>query len=137
MPSSSSLVQLKASAPKANLALTTRGIYVNQHWLMPSLLPLHSCLGALASVLSGFLGMKISTYANARTTLEARKGVGKAFNTTFRSGALRGFLLAANGLLVLWVFNSLFKLYYGDDWEGLFESITGAVGILQFITCCA
>ena len=37
-----------------------------------------------------------------------------------------GFLLAVNGLLVLWVSN----LYYGDDWEGLFESVTGAVGIL-------
>lgn len=36
-----------------------------------------------------------------------------------------GFLLAANGLLVLFVSISLFKLYYGDDWEGLYESITG------------
>ncbi|KAI7756130.1 hypothetical protein M8C21_013440, partial [Ambrosia artemisiifolia] len=35
-------------------------------------------LGAITSVISGFLGMKIATYANARTTLEARKGVGKA-----------------------------------------------------------
>lgn len=34
-------------------------------------------LGALISVLSGFLGMKIATYANART-VEARKGIGKA-----------------------------------------------------------
>ena len=82
-------------------------------------------LGALTSVLSGFLGMKIATYANARTTLEARKGVGKAFITAFRSGAVMGFLLAANGLLVLWVSINLFKLYYGDDWEGLYESITG------------
>ncbi|KAK8317808.1 hypothetical protein V6Z12_A13G133600 [Gossypium hirsutum] len=68
-------------------------------------------LGALTSVLSGFLGMKIATYANARTTLEARK--------------VMGFLLAANGLLVLYVSIYLFKLYYGDDWEGLYESITG------------
>ncbi|PKI37733.1 hypothetical protein CRG98_041884, partial [Punica granatum] len=82
-------------------------------------------LGALTSVLSGFLGMKIATYANARTTLEARKGVGKAFITAFRSGAVMGFLLAANGLLVLYVSINLFKLYYGDDWEGLYESITG------------
>lgn len=82
-------------------------------------------LGALTSVLSGFLGMKIATYANARTTLEARKGVGKAFITAFRSGAVMGFLLAANGLLVLYVSISLFRLYYGDDWEGLYESITG------------
>nr|GMD83404.1 pyrophosphate-energized vacuolar membrane proton pump-like [Ipomoea batatas] len=32
-------------------------------------------LGALTSVVSGFLGMKIATYATARTTLEARKGM--------------------------------------------------------------
>ncbi|KAI6692356.1 hypothetical protein NL676_020066 [Syzygium grande] len=82
-------------------------------------------LGALTSVLSGFLGMKIATYANARTTLEARKGVGKAFIAAFRSGAVMGFLLAANGLLVLYVSINLFKIYYGEDWEGLYESITG------------
>ncbi|KAM7268227.1 hypothetical protein ACFE04_010393 [Oxalis oulophora] len=82
-------------------------------------------LGAVTSVVSGFLGMKIATYANARTTLEARKGVGKAFITAFRSGAVMGFLLAANGLLVLYITINIFKLYYGDDWEGLFESITG------------
>ncbi|RWW55155.1 hypothetical protein BHE74_00038226 [Ensete ventricosum] len=69
--------------------------------------------------------MKIATYANARTTLEARKGVGKAFIIAFRSGAVMGFLVAANGFLVLYIAINLFKLYYGDDWEGLFESITG------------
>ncbi|CAN6446499.1 unnamed protein product [Victoria cruziana] len=82
-------------------------------------------LGALTSVFSGFLGMKIATYANARTTIEARKGVNKAFVVAFRSGSVMGFLLAANGLLVLFVAIYLFKLYYGDDWEGLYEAITG------------
>jgi len=82
-------------------------------------------LGAATSVVSGFLGMKVATYANARTTLEARKGVGRAFVTAFRSGAVMGFLLASSGLLVLYVAINLFQLYYGDDWEGLFESITG------------
>ncbi|KAM0974365.1 hypothetical protein ACFX2C_017555 [Malus domestica] len=82
-------------------------------------------LGAITSVVSGFLGMKIATYANARTTLEARKGVGKAFITAFRSGAVMGFLLASSGLLVLYIAINLFKLYYGDDWGGLFEAITG------------
>ncbi|KAF1875572.1 hypothetical protein Lal_00006201 [Lupinus albus] len=82
-------------------------------------------LGGITSVISGFLGMKIATYANARTTLEARKGVGKAFIVAFRSGAVMGFLLAANGLLVLYITINLFKIYYGDDWGGLFEAITG------------
>jgi Na+/H+-translocating membrane pyrophosphatase len=36
-------------------------------------------LGAATSILSGFLGMKIATYANARTALEARKGIAPAF----------------------------------------------------------
>lgn len=52
-------------------------------------------LGAITSLVSGFLRMKIATYANARTTLEARKGVGKAFITAFRYGAVMGILLAA------------------------------------------
>lgn len=82
-------------------------------------------LGALTSTLSGYLGMKIATYANARTTLESRKGVGKAFVAAFRSGSVMGFLLASNGLLVLFITILLFKLYYGDDWVGLYESITG------------
>ncbi|KAL2528467.1 H(+)-exporting diphosphatase [Forsythia ovata] len=56
-------------------------------------------LGAVTYVVSGFLRMKIATYANARTTLEARKGVGKAFIVAFRSGAVMGFLFSANGLL--------------------------------------
>ncbi|KAE8698354.1 Pyrophosphate-energized vacuolar membrane proton pump [Hibiscus syriacus] len=82
-------------------------------------------LGAITSLVSGFLGMKIATYANARTTLEAGKGVGKAFIIAFRSGAVMGFLLAASGLLVLFIAINLFKLYYDDDWASLFEAITG------------
>ncbi|MFS7948677.1 putative inorganic diphosphatase [Helianthus anomalus] len=60
-------------------------------------------LGAITSVVSGFLGMKIATYASTRTTLEARKGVNKAFIVAFNSGAVIGFLLAANRVLVLYI----------------------------------
>eukprot|EP00271_Cylindrocystis_brebissonii_P010222 TRINITY_DN26351_c0_g1_i1.p1 TRINITY_DN26351_c0_g1~~TRINITY_DN26351_c0_g1_i1.p1 ORF type:complete len:774 (+),score=132.97 TRINITY_DN26351_c0_g1_i1:95-2416(+) len=82
-------------------------------------------LGAITSIVSGFLGMRIATYANARTTLEARFGINRAFVTAYRSGAVMGFLLAANGLIVLFLSITAFKLYYGDDWEGLYEAITG------------
>ncbi|CAI5510142.1 unnamed protein product [Closterium sp. Naga37s-1] len=82
-------------------------------------------LGALTSTLSGYLGMKIATYANARTTVEARRGIGPAFVVAFRSGAVMGFLLAANGLIVLFITIVLFRLYYGNDWASLFETITG------------
>ena len=82
-------------------------------------------LGAATSAVSGYLGMRIATYANARTTLEARRGIGAAFATAFRSGAVMGFLLASLGLLVLYGTIKAFGLYYGDDWGGLYESITG------------
>ena len=36
-------------------------------------------IGGLTSLLSGYLGMKIATYANARTAVEARKGIAPAF----------------------------------------------------------
>jgi hypothetical protein len=36
-------------------------------------------LGAVTSIASGYLGMKIATYANARVTVQARKGIAPAF----------------------------------------------------------
>jgi inorganic pyrophosphatase len=81
-------------------------------------------LGVATSVVSEYLGMWIATYANARTTLEARRGIGAAFPTVFRSGAIMGFLLASLGLLVLYATIKVFGLYYGDDWEGLYESVS-------------
>merc|ERR1719486_651482 len=80
-------------------------------------------LGAITSIVSGYLGMMIATYANARTTLEARKGVGAAFLVAFRSGAVMGFSLTGLGLLVLFVTIVIFQTYFGDDWGGLFEAI--------------
>lgn len=38
-------------------------------------------VGAVTSIVSGWLGMTIATYANARTALEARKGIAPAFMT--------------------------------------------------------
>ncbi|KAK9845522.1 hypothetical protein WJX81_008507 [Elliptochloris bilobata] len=82
-------------------------------------------VGGFTSVACGWLGMKIATYANARTALEARKGMAPAFMAAFRSGAVMGFLLASTGLLVLWLTIHAFWLVYGDDWQGLFEAIAG------------
>ena len=66
-------------------------------------------LGAATSVLSGFLGMKIATYANARTAVEARKGIAPAFMCAFRSGAVMGFLLSGCGLFVIYIAILIYK----------------------------
>jgi len=86
-------------------------------------------LGAATSIMSGYLGMKIATYANARTALEARKGVAPAFMCAFRSGAVMGFLLTSLGLIVLFltllVYRAIFTKDGVTDWGSLFETITG------------
>ncbi len=83
-------------------------------------------IGATTSIVSGYVGMMIATYANARTALEARKGVAPAFMAAFRSGAVMGFLLTSLALLVLFVLIFVYRIIYGDDnWKGLFEAITG------------
>jgi len=58
---------------------------------------------------SGFLGMRIATYANARTALEAQSGIRRAFVVAFRSGAVMGFLLPALGLAVLFAIILVYK----------------------------
>ena len=46
-------------------------------------------LGAITSVVSGFLGMKMATYANVRTTLKARKGVRKTLRRVQEGSQVR------------------------------------------------
>ena len=82
-------------------------------------------LGAATSVGSGYLGMRIATFANARVALEARHGVAEAFMTAFRAGGVMGFGLAGLGLLMLFVGICLFFAVFGSDYEGVYEAITG------------
>ena len=56
--------------------------------------------GALLSAGAGFIGMRIATAANARTTEAARTGgIVKALPLAFRGGAVMGFTVAGLGLL--------------------------------------
>ncbi|MGK5095036.1 V-type H(+)-translocating pyrophosphatase [Deltaproteobacteria bacterium TL4] len=62
--------------------------------------------GCIISILSGFLGMKIATAGNVRTTVSARESIGKAFDIAVRSGAVMGFGLvglATLGLVLVYV----------------------------------
>ncbi len=55
--------------------------------------------GAALSALAGFVGMRVATAANARTTEAARLGgVEKALPLAFRGGAVMGFTVAGLGL---------------------------------------
>mmetsp|Transcript_11362 Transcript_11362/g.13452 ORF Transcript_11362/g.13452 Transcript_11362/m.13452 type:complete len:789 (+) Transcript_11362:72-2438(+) len=81
--------------------------------------------GATTSLVSGWAGMKIATYGNARTTLEARKGIETAFIVAFRSGSVMGFLLSACGIIMLFLLVCIYKSVYSGDWRSMFEAIAG------------
>ena len=56
-------------------------------------------LGAASSATAGYVGMRIATAANVRTTQAARSGSDKALPLAFRGGAVMGFAVAGLGLL--------------------------------------
>jgi len=67
-------------------------------------------LGAICSALAGYIGMKVATKANVRTTQAARTSLGKALEVAFAGGAVMGLGVVGLGVLGL---GSLFILYKG------------------------
>ena len=70
-------------------------------------------VGAFCSGLAGFIGMKVATKANVRTTQAARTSLGKALEVAFAGGAVMGLGVVGLGVLGL---SSLFMLYSGQGW---------------------
>ena len=63
-------------------------------------------VGALTSMFSGYIGMKVAVYSNARCTVGAIKpaphGWTDSFNTAFRAGGVMGFSLCGIALLCMY-----------------------------------
>ena len=58
-------------------------------------------LGCVISIVSGFIGMRIATIGNARTTTAAKSSIAEAFKVALNSGAVMGFGLVGLGVLGL------------------------------------
>ncbi|MGC6429302.1 MAG: sodium-translocating pyrophosphatase [Flavobacteriales bacterium] len=71
-------------------------------------------IGAICSALAGFIGMKVATKANVRTTNAARNSLGKALEVAFAGGAVMGLGVVGLGVLGL---SGLFMFYSGQGWE--------------------
>ena len=71
-------------------------------------------VGAICSALAGFIGMKVATKANVRTTNAARTSLGQALEVAFAGGAVMGLGVVGLGVLGL---SSLFVIYSGQGWE--------------------
>ena len=80
-----------------------------------ALISLSFIVGAVTSGLAGFLGMKVATKANTRTTHAARTGLATALNVAFSGGSVMGLSVVGLGVLGL---GGLFMFYtdmYGTD----------------------
>ena len=91
-----------------------------------ALVGLSVAVGALCSGLAGFIGMRVATNANVRTSAAARNSLTKALNVAFSGGAVMGFAVVGLGVLGL---SLLFLLYSGmftggTDQENLFRVVT-------------
>ncbi|MBT8312722.1 MAG: sodium-translocating pyrophosphatase [Flavobacteriaceae bacterium] len=71
-------------------------------------------VGAICSGLAGFIGMRVATKANVRTTNAARESLGKALEVAFAGGSVMGLGVVGLGVLGL---SSLFMIYSGQGWE--------------------
>ena len=79
--------------------------------------------GGFFSGLSGFVGMKIATYANTRTANGARESLNKGLKIAFASGSVMGLTVVGLGLLDIGVWFLILKSYFGSD----ISSIMGAM----------
>ena len=70
-------------------------------------------VGAICSALAGFIGMKVATKANVRTTHAARTSLGKALEVAFAGGAVMGLGVVGLGVLGL---SGLFMIYSEMGW---------------------
>jgi len=78
------------------------------------LVALSFVVGAICSALAGFIGMRVATKANVRTTQAARTSLGKALEVAFAGGSVMGMGVVGLGVLGL---SSLFAFYNTQGWD--------------------
>ncbi len=85
-------------------------------------------VGALMSGLAGFIGMKVATKANVRTTNAARTSLHKALEVAFSGGAVMGLGVVSLGVFGLSVLFLIYSLFYDIN------SANGIIKVLNIIS---
>jgi K(+)-stimulated pyrophosphate-energized sodium pump len=99
----------------------------NQGEASSPLVALSFVLGAFCSALAGFIGMRVATAANVRTTHAARTSLGAALEVAFAGGSVMGMGVVGLGVLGLSV---LFLVYANMFGIGDEASLTRVITIL-------
>jgi len=89
-------------------------------------------VGALCSALAGFIGMRVATAANVRTTNAAISGLNKALAVAFTGGSVMGMGVVGLGVLGLGGLFIVFASIYGVDTVGNVNTVISVVTGFSF-----
>jgi K(+)-stimulated pyrophosphate-energized sodium pump len=95
----------------------------SSHWLIG----VSFVLGAFASALAGYFGMRIATIANVRTTSAARTSLNRALAVAFSGGAVMGMVVVGLGVLGLSLLYIVYTQMYQAEWgyDRILQVISG------------
>jgi len=89
-------------------------------------------VGAFCSGLAGYIGMKVATKANVRTTQAARTSLGKGLEVAFAGGSVMGLGVVGLGVLGLSLLFILFSNIYGLDGADAVNKVLAVVTGFSF-----
>ncbi|SMO77968.1 sodium-translocating pyrophosphatase [Gracilimonas mengyeensis] len=89
-------------------------------------------IGAICSGLAGFIGMKVATKANVRTTHAARTSLGKGLEVAFAGGSVMGLGVVGLGVLGLSSLFILFSGYFGLEGASAVNRVLAVVTGFSF-----
>lgn len=69
-------------------------------------------IGGFTSIIAGYIGMKIATFTNVRTTYLCAEDIHKGFVVAYRGGQVLGFTLVGLALLILQILIMVYKKMY-------------------------
>ncbi len=85
-------------------------------------------VGAFCSALAGFIGMKVATKANVRTTHAARTSLGKGLGVAFAGGSVMGMGVVGLGVLGLGLLFVIFSHHFGTNEAGIAQVMNVIAG---------
>ncbi|MFN2372394.1 MAG: sodium-translocating pyrophosphatase [Cyclonatronaceae bacterium] len=97
--------------------------YLNPETSSP-LIALSFVVGAFCSALAGFIGMRVATKANVRTTQAARTSLGAGLHVAFNGGSVMGMGVVGLGVLGLGLLFMLYTNLFGVEVQNIQQVLT-------------